>query len=75
MSTHGAIGAGLIVGCWAAAIYFVACGAPTLIQCRVDALSFLPLEVLDDPDTLTVGDVKQLAQRLKQCEPRGDAGR
>lgn len=74
MTTHGTLGAGIIVGCWVAAVYFVACGAPTLIQCRVEAVSLLPLEVIDDPDTLTVGDAKQLAQRLKQCQPQQDGG-
>ena len=56
----------LLVGLIAAA-----CSAPTLVQCRVDALAVLPL---DDPDAITVGDARRLVQRLKACEPRGDAG-
>ena len=46
------------------------CGAPTVVDCRVRAALAVPL---DDPDAVTVGDVKALAQRLKACSG-SDAG-
>lgn len=48
------------------------CGAPTVVDCRVRAALAVPL---DDPDAVTVGDVKALAQRLKRCNGAdSDAG-
>jgi len=47
-----------------------ACNAPSLLQCRVDAITALPL----DPDTITLGDVKEVARRVKACQARPDGG-
>jgi hypothetical protein len=46
------------------------CGAPALLQCRVEAVKMLP----DDPMQLTFGDVADLTQRLHACKAQGDAG-
>lgn len=59
-----AIGAGLILA------QVAACGGPTLLQCRVDAASGLPLE----PDQVSLGDVREVVRKLKACQA-GDAGR
>lgn len=47
------------------------CGSSAVAQCRLDAVSRLPLE---DPDALSVGDVRQLATALKACTPVPDGG-
>jgi 3-keto-L-gulonate-6-phosphate decarboxylase len=54
-------------------LFFVGCGAgtPLLVQCRLTAVSKLPL---DNPDAITVGDVKTLAADLKTCQGSADAG-
>ncbi len=52
-------------GCFA--LTLLGCGSPSLLQCRVDAVSRLPLRVVEDPDALTVGDVKALVTELKAC--------
>jgi uncharacterized lipoprotein YmbA len=46
-------------------------GSPLLVQCRLTAVSKLPL---DNPDALTVGEVKQLATDLKACQGSPDGG-
>ena len=44
----------------------------TVLQCQVAAVQALPLS---DPDSLTLGQTRELARKLKACEPRGgDAG-
>lgn len=43
------------------------CGGPSLLQCRLDAVSRLPLSAVEDPDSLTVGDARTLARELKAC--------
>lgn len=48
-----------------------ACSSPTVLQCQVAAVQGLPLS---DPDSLTLGQTRELARQLKACEPRGDAG-
>ncbi len=55
------------------ALFFAGCGAgtPLLVQCRLTAVSKLPL---DNPDALTVGQVKTLAADLKTCQGDADAG-
>jgi hypothetical protein len=47
-----------------------ACSAPALLQCRAEAVAALPL----DPDTITLGDVKEVARRVKACQAQGDGG-
>jgi hypothetical protein len=48
------------------------CGAPALLQCRVEAVKMLP----DDPMQLTFGDVADLTERLHACKAQDpDAGR
>lgn len=46
------------------------CGAPSLLQCRAEAVEMLPL----DPDTITLGDVREVARRVKACQARPDGG-
>lgn len=54
------------------------CGTPALVQCRAEAVAFLP----QDPRQLTAGDVVDLVSRLQECAPPaplpftdpGDAG-
>lgn len=55
------------------ALCLAGCGAstPLLVQCRLTAMSKLPL---DNPDALTVGEVKQLASDLKDCQATPDGG-
>ncbi len=55
------------------ALCLAGCGAstPLLVQCLLTALSKLPL---DNPDVLTVGEVRELAADLKACKSHGDAG-
>ena len=48
-----------------------ACGTATVVQCRVEAVEFLPR----DPAQLTAGDVTDLVGRLRACDAVGDAGR
>ena len=45
------------------------CGGGALLQCRVDAVSLLPLE----PDAISVGDLREVVRRVKACQA-GDAG-
>lgn len=45
------------------------CGKGALLECRVDAVSLLPLE----PDAITLGDLKDVVRRVKACQA-GDAG-
>lgn len=61
-------------GCLAIAA-LSACSSPSALQCRLDAVSRLPLRVAEDPDTLTLGDVRALAEGLQACRVGGDAGR
>lgn len=49
----------------------VACGSPSVLQCRVDAVAGLPLE----PDLITLGDLRTVAAKVKACQASGDAGR
>jgi hypothetical protein len=51
----------------------VGCGSATVVQCRIDAIRFLP----DDPTEVTVFDTFDLVQRLKACDgqPAADAGK
>lgn len=49
-----------------------ACGASTLVECQLTAVHALPL---GDPDAITIGDARRLAERLQACAQReGDAG-
>ncbi len=50
------------------------CGSSSLVQCRLDAVSRLPLAVTENPDALTLGDVKALAHDLKACRVPTDGG-
>lgn len=64
--------AGFLGGC---ALLGAACGTAAAVQCRVDAVNFLPR----DPRQVTPGDVADLVGRLNACElpavtPPGDAG-
>jgi hypothetical protein len=50
------------------------CGSATAVQCRVEAVRFLP----DDPMQVTVFDTVDLVERLKACDGRpatADAGK
>lgn len=48
------------------------CGAPVLAECQLAAVSALPLQ---DPDALSLRDVRELARALKDCQaPAVDAG-
>ena len=48
------------------------CGGPALLQCKLDAVKFLP----DDPMQVTPYDVMDLVGRLHACKQAGsDAGR
>lgn len=47
----------------------VACGSPSLLQCRAHAVESLPL----DPDTITLGDVREVARKVRACQA-GDGG-
>lgn len=51
-----------------ALLFATGCGAPSLLQCRLDAVSRLPLAVVEDPDRLTLGDARELARGLKACQ-------
>lgn len=47
------------------------CGSPALVQCRVEAVKFLP----EDPGQITPYDLVDLVHRLNACKARGaDAG-
>ena len=46
------------------------CGSPAFVQCRVEAVKFLPT----DPGQVTPYDVVDLVQRLNACKKLGDAG-
>ena len=47
------------------------CGGPALLQCKLDAVKFLP----DDPMQVTPYDVVDLVGRLHACKQAGsDAG-
>jgi hypothetical protein len=46
------------------------CGSPALVQCRVEAVKFLP----EDPGQITPYDVLDLVHRLNECKRQGDAG-
>ena len=46
------------------------CASSTVAQCQLTAVSALPL---DDPDSITVGEARALAIRLKECVAQ-DAG-
>ena len=59
------------VGYLGFALLASACSSPTVLQCQVAAVQGLPLS---DPDSLTLGQTRELARQLKACEPRGDAG-
>lgn len=59
------------VGCLGLGLLAAACTSPTVLQCQVEAVKALPLS---DPDSLTLGQTRELARQLKACEPRGDAG-
>lgn len=50
---------GLAIGCTGQAL-----------QCRVDAVSALPLE----PDAITLGDLREVARRVKGCQQKPDGG-
>jgi hypothetical protein len=51
------------------------CGGPSTLQCRLDAVSRLPLSAVEDPDSLTLGDVRTLATELRACrQEASDAG-
>jgi hypothetical protein len=65
----GGCALGLTVFCLAAGLG-TACGSGALLECRAEAVSLLPLE----PDLITLGDVKEVARRVKACQSRGDAG-
>ncbi len=45
------------------------CSQGALLQCRVDAVSVLPLEA----DAITLGDLKEVVRRVHACQA-GDAG-
>ena len=40
------------------------CSQGALLQCRVDAVSLLPLE----PDAISVGDLREVVRRVKACQ-------
>lgn len=46
------------------------CGSPAILQCRLEAVKFLP----DDPGQVTPYDVVDVVSRLRACEMPGDAG-
>lgn len=46
------------------------CGGRALLQCRVEAVSSLPLE----PDDITLGDLRDVARRVKACQAKPDGG-
>ena len=48
-----------------------ACGTATVVQCRADAVAFLPR----DPGKVTPDDVQDLVGRLQACQASGDAGK
>lgn len=56
---------GMVVACLASG-----CGSPALVQCRVEAVKFLP----EDPKQLTPYDVVDLVERLNACRVGADAG-
>ncbi|OGR95487.1 MAG: hypothetical protein A2V88_15360 [Elusimicrobia bacterium RBG_16_66_12] len=60
---------GFVVG-YVGLCALASCGAPSLLQCRAEAVTALPLE----PDAITLGDVKEVARRVKACQAQGDAG-
>jgi hypothetical protein len=65
----GGCGLGVVLFFLAAGIA-AACGSGTLLECRVQAVTALPL----DPDTITLGDVKEVARRVKACQQKPDGG-
>ena len=56
-----------LLGTLLVAAVAAACGGPSLLQCRLDAVSRLPLAVVEDPDRLTLGDARELARGLNAC--------
>jgi hypothetical protein len=46
------------------------CGSPALVQCRLEAVKFLP----EDPKQVTPYDVVDLIGRLNACRAGADAG-
>jgi hypothetical protein len=65
----GGCGLGVVLFFLSAGVV-AACGSPSLLQCRAEAVTALPLE----PDTITLGDVKEVARRVKACQARPDGG-
>lgn len=62
---------GFMLGFALFAVLLVACGVvPVTAQCQLDAIEQLPLH---DPESISVRDARQLAERLKACNA-GDAG-
>lgn len=64
-----------VVGCVgslfvAGSVFGTGCGPAAAIQCRAEAVKFLPA----DPGQITAYDVTDLVERLKACKA-GDAGR
>lgn len=67
---------GLLLGSGAfflAAGLAAACVVPTVANCRIEAVAALPDRVLLDPDSVNLGDVRELATRLRACNAQ-DAG-
>lgn len=59
----------LVAGC-AVAVLLAGCGGGVL-QCRLDAVSHLPLE----PDLISYRDVELVVTKVKACQAQpGDAG-
>jgi hypothetical protein len=52
------------------ALLAVGCGSPALVQCRLEAVKFLP----EDPHQVTPYDVIDLVQRLNACRATADGG-
>lgn len=61
---------GFVVGYVGLVALGYGCGSPSLLQCRAEAVTALPL----DPDTITLGDVREVARRVRACQARPDGG-
>ena len=58
------------------AVLALSCGASTnqLVQCQATVLAEALNHMPSNPDDITVGDVRDVAARLKTCSAGADAG-
>lgn len=70
------LGSAIAVGAFFTVVGLASACGTSLATCRIEAVGALPPDVISDPDLLTLGDTKRLAQKLRRCNEQatGDAG-